>query len=120
VNALTSGLSQAVALVGYFAFSVGLIFAITIANRHILSPVASRRLPAIAALTGAITLAGLTLLFHVVTLLSAAVEVAAFSLLLWGLLSLARTASNGHTGIAAAAAMVVIGMLCLKVFVYAR
>ena len=120
MNELPFGPGQAIALVGYFALAFGLMFAIAIANRHTLSPVASRRLPAIATLIGAITLAGTTLLLHTVTLLSAAIQIALFSLLLWALLTLARAVPEGHASLAVSAVTIVVGTLCLKVFDYVR
>ena len=120
MNELPSGPSQAIALAGYFSLSFGLMFAIAIANRHTLSPVTSRRLPAVATLTGAISLAGMALLLHTVTLLTAAAQIAVFSILLWGPLNLARTVPEGHTSIAVSAVMIIVGTLCLKVFTYVR
>ena len=55
-----------------------------------------------------------------VTPLWAAVEIAIFALLLWGLLCLARTVPDGQQGIAVSMVMVIAGTLCLKVFGYVR
>ena len=120
MNELPYSPSHAIALIGYFTLSFGLMFAIAIANRHTLSPDAPRRLPAIATMIGAIALAGMFLLLHIVSPLSVAAQVAVFSLLLFGLLRLAHTVPEGRTGIATSAVMVIAGTLCLKVFAYVR
>lgn len=120
MNELPSGTGQAVALVGYFSLAFGLMFAVAIANRYTFSPVASRRLPAAATLAGAIALAAMSMLIHAVTLWSAVVQIAVFSVLMGGLLNLARTAPRNRRSIAASTVMIAVGTLFLKAFDYVR
>ncbi|MDH3665437.1 MAG: hypothetical protein OEN23_00740 [Paracoccaceae bacterium] len=116
----TAQFGRAIALLGYACLVFGLMFALAIANRHLFSPDERLRLPAFAAMFGAVTLGCLALVPPGWNLGWAVIQTAVFAALLWGLLDLARKVSDGQTGIAVAITLTAIGTVFVRAADYAR
>ncbi len=116
----TAQFGRAIAFLGHASLAFGLMFALAISNRHLFSPDERLRLPAFAAMFGAVTLGCLALVPPGWNLGWAVIQITVFAALLWGLLDLARKVRDSQTGIAIALTLTAIGTVCARVADYAR
>lgn len=115
-----SQLARAIAVLGYASLAFGLMFTLSIANRHLFSPDSRLRLPAAAATIGAVTLGCLAVVPPGWSWGWAVVQIGLFAAVLWGLLDLARKLDQGQTSIAVALILTVFGTICTRAADYAR
>ena len=115
-----SSTGQFVALAGYFSLAFGLMYGLAIAKRHLDGGIPSRHIPARVTLVAAIAVAGMAILDQASNPLFAGIEIAAFSSLLWELVTLARRAPEGAKALGVSAVLIIFGTLCLRVFNYVR